>query len=80
MTATQTGFDLTLTEEQELARKTAHDFAAEKVLPRAAEIDEQAKIPRELIAEMGALGFMGAYVPEQYGGAGLDVLSYTLIV
>ena len=80
MTATETGFDLTLTEEQELARKTAHDFAAEKVLPRAAEIDEQAKIPRELIAEMGALGFMGAYVPEQYGGAGLDVLSYTLIV
>ena len=80
MTATQTGFDLTLTEEQELARKTAHDFAAEKVLPRAAEIDEQAKIPRELIAEMGALGFMGAYVPEQYGGAGLDVLSYMLIV
>ena len=80
MTATETGFDLTLTEEQELARKSAHDFAAEKVLPRAAEIDEQAKIPRELIAEMGALGFMGAYVPEQYGGAGLDVLSYTLIV
>ena len=80
MTATQTGFDLTLTEEQDLARKTAHDFAAEKVLPRAAEIDEQAKIPRELIAEMGALGFMGAYVPEQYGGAGLDVLSYMLIV
>ena len=80
MTATETGFDLTLTEEQELARKTAHDFAAEKVLPRAAEIDEQAKIPRELIAEMGALGFMGAYVPERYGGAGLDVLSYMLIV
>ena len=80
MTATQTGFDLTLTEEQDLARKTAHDFAAEKVLPRAAEIDEQAKIPRELIAEMGALGFMGAYVPERYGGAGLDVLSYMLIV
>ena len=80
MTATETGFDLTLTEEQDLARKTAHDFAAEKVLPRAAEIDEQAKIPRELIAEMGALGFMGAYVPERYGGAGLDVLSYTLIV
>ena len=80
MTATETGFDLTLTEEQDLARKTAHDFAAEKVLPRAAEIDEQAKIPRELIAEMGALGFMGAYVPERYGGAGLDVLSYMLIV
>src|SRR5919201_4324487 len=80
MTATEAGFDLTLTEEQELARKTARDFAMEKVLPRAAEIDDQGKIPRELIVEMGALGFMGAYVPERYGGAGLDVLSYTLIV
>jgi butyryl-CoA dehydrogenase len=76
----ETGFDLALTEEQELARKTARDFATEKVLPRAAEIDEQGKIPGELVAEMGALGFMGAYVPERYGGAGLDVLSYALIV
>src|SRR5438132_12093533 len=80
MTATQTGFDLTLTEEQDLARKTAHDFATEKVLPRAAEIDEQGRIPRELIAEMGALGFMGSYVPERYGGSGLDAVSYALIV
>jgi butyryl-CoA dehydrogenase len=80
VTAAETGFELTLTEEQELARKTAREFAAEKVLPRAADIDDQGKIPRELIAEMGALGFMGAYVPERYGGAGLDVLSYALIV
>ena len=80
MTATEAGFDLTLTEEQELARKTAREFATEKVLPRAAEIDEHGKIPRELIAQMGALGFMGAYVPERHGGAGLDVLSYALIL
>jgi butyryl-CoA dehydrogenase len=79
-TAAETGFDLTLTEEQELAQRAARDFATEKVLPRAAEIDDQGKIPPELLREMGALGFMGTYVPERYGGSGLDALSYVLIV
>jgi alkylation response protein AidB-like acyl-CoA dehydrogenase len=74
------GFDLTLSEEQELAQRAARDFAMEKVLPRAAEIDEQGKIPPELLREMGTLGFMGTYVPERYGGAGLDCVSYALIV
>jgi alkylation response protein AidB-like acyl-CoA dehydrogenase len=80
LTSAETGFDLTLTEEQELAQRTARDFATEKVLPRAAEIDDQGKIPPELLREMGALGFMGPYVPERYGGSGLDALSYALIV
>ena len=78
-TETATGFDLTLTEEQQLAQRTARDFATEKVLPRAHEIDEQGKVPRELIAEMASLGFLGIYVPETYGGAGLDALSYALV-
>ena len=78
--ATEAGFDLTLTAEQEQAQRTARDFATEKVLPRAAEIDEQGKIPRELIAEMGALGFMGIYVPERYGGSGLDAVAYVLVL
>ena len=80
MTSAETGFDLTLTEEQEQAQRTARDFAIERVLPRAAEIDEQGKIPRELLAEMGRLGFMGTYVPERYGGSGLDAVCYVLIV
>jgi alkylation response protein AidB-like acyl-CoA dehydrogenase len=78
-TETATGFDLALTEEQQLAQRTARDFAREKVLPRAREIDEQGKVPHELIQEMAALGFMGIYVPEPYGGAGLDALSYALV-
>jgi butyryl-CoA dehydrogenase len=78
-TETATGFDLSLTEEQELAQRTARDFAREKVLPRAREIDEQGKVPAELIAEMASLGFLGIYVPEAYGGAGLDALSYALV-
>ncbi len=73
------GFDLALTEEQELAQRTARDFAREKVLPLAHDIDEKGKIPPELIAEMASLGFLGIYVPESYGGAGLDALSYALV-
>ncbi|HEY6201538.1 MAG TPA: acyl-CoA dehydrogenase [Candidatus Limnocylindria bacterium] len=78
-TETVTGFDLSLTEEQELVQRTARDFAREKVLPRAREIDEKGKIPPELLAEMASLGFLGIYVPEAYGGAGLDALSYALV-
>ncbi|HET9809452.1 MAG TPA: acyl-CoA dehydrogenase [Candidatus Limnocylindria bacterium] len=73
------GFDLALTEEQVLAQRTARDFARERVLPRAQEIDEKGKVPPELIAEMASLGFLGIYVPESYGGAGLDALSYALV-
>ena len=78
-TEPMTGFDLTLSEEQELVQRTARDFAREKVLPRAREIDEQGKVPKELLAEMSSLGFMGIYVPESYGGAGLDALCYALV-
>ena len=79
-TPTETGFDLSLTEEQELVQRTARDFARERVLPQAAEIDQHKKVPPELIAEMGKLGFMGVFVPERYGGAGLDHLAYVLVV
>jgi alkylation response protein AidB-like acyl-CoA dehydrogenase len=75
-----TGFDLELTAEQTLVQKTARDFAREKVLPIAAEIDEQKKVPAALIAEMGKLGFMGIDVPERYGGAGLDMVTYVLVL
>jgi butyryl-CoA dehydrogenase len=73
------GFDLALTDEQELVQRTARDFAREKVLPIAREIDEKGKIPPALISEMASLGFLGIYVPESYGGAGLDALSYALV-
>jgi butyryl-CoA dehydrogenase len=80
LTAAETGFDLTLTEEQELTQRAAREFATERVLPRASAIDEEGAIPPELLAEMGKLGFMGIYVPERYGGSGLDVVSYVIAV
>src|SRR6266849_1423504 len=79
-TTESSGFDLSLTEEQLLVQRTAREFAREKVLPMAAEIDEKKKIPGALIAEMGKLGFMGIDVPERYGGSGMDRLTYMLVV
>ncbi len=77
-TAERAGFDLTLTEEQELVRRTAREFATHELLPKAAEIDREARYPAEAVRRLGELGFMGMFVPERYGGAGLDVVSYVL--
>ena len=75
---TDSAFDLTLTDTQALVQRTARDFAREKLLPLAADIDEQGRIPAAILAELAALGFMGVYVPEELGGAGADVVSYIL--
>jgi len=65
-------------EQQRMIRDLARDFAAREIAPIAAEIDEQEKFPADVVKKMGELGFMGMNVPEQYGGAGLDSLCYTL--
>ena len=70
--------DFELSEEQELLRRTARDFARSEVLPRAAEIDREHRHPTELVKRMAELGLLGIAVPEEYGGAGMDNLSYAL--
>ncbi len=55
-------------------------FSDKEVAPLAHEIDENGKIPAELVAKLGENGFLGSYVPEEYGGAGMDYMSYALIV
>jgi butyryl-CoA dehydrogenase len=70
--------DLALTDEQAMVLKTARDFATAEVLPKAAEIDREHRHPAELVARMGELGFMGIAVPEAWGGAGFDNVSYAL--
>jgi alkylation response protein AidB-like acyl-CoA dehydrogenase len=67
-----------LSEEHEMIRQTARDFAQEKIVPIAAEFDESGEFPHETIKKMGEMGFMGIEVPEEYGGAGMDTLSYVL--
>src|SRR3954463_11124895 len=63
-----------------MTQRAARAFATEKVLPRAAEIDEEGKIPPEILRELGSPGVMGTYVPERYGGPGLDAVSYALVL
>jgi butyryl-CoA dehydrogenase len=67
-----------LTEAQQMIQQTARDFAKKQVLPLAAELDESGRFPHELVKAMAELGFLGMMVPEQWGGAGLDTVSYAL--
>jgi len=67
-----------LTKEHEMIRQTARDFAQKEIAPIAAEFDESGEFPSETIQKMGAMGFMGIEIPEEYGGAGMDTLSYVL--
>ncbi len=70
--------DLKLTEEHKMIRDMAREFAQKEIAPIAAEIDEAGRFPTETVAKMGELGFMGIEIPEEYGGTGLDTLSYVL--
>jgi len=72
--------DFDLTSEQELIRDTVRTFARERVEPVAAELDLESRFPYELVAELGELGLMGLPIPEQYGGAGGDTVSYAIAV
>jgi len=76
----QRGVDFDLTPEQELIRDTVRTFARERVEPLAAELDLSGRFPYELVTELGELGLMGLPVPERYGGAGGDTVSYAIAI
>jgi alkylation response protein AidB-like acyl-CoA dehydrogenase len=61
-------------------QSTARAFARERIAPNARAWDEAQRFPSEIIPELGALGFLGINISEQYGGAGLDTLAYAVIV
>ena len=67
-----------LTEEHEMIRQAARDFAQTELLPGVIERDEEQKFPKEQVRQMGELGFMGMMVSTEYGGSGMDTLSYVL--
>ncbi len=73
------GMSFDLTPEQEMIRRTAREFAENEIMPGARDRDREGRFPREIIAKLGALGFMGPTVPEEYGGMGLDFLSEAII-
>lgn len=72
--------DLDLTEEQQLLQKSVRDFAEAEVKPHAKEIDETGRFPRENFKKAAELGLTGVAVPENYGGAGMDHVSYAIVI
>lgn len=72
--------DLGLTEEQTLLQRTVRDFAETEVKPLAKELDETCQFPRETFRKAAELGLTGVAFPEQYGGAGMDHVSYTIVI
>jgi butyryl-CoA dehydrogenase len=72
--------DFELTDEQRLVRETARDFTDNEIIPRARDNDRNAHFDLELVGKIAAQGYLGAIVPQDYGGAGLDYLTYGLIV
>src|SRR6202162_3988015 len=75
-------FDLEsqLTEEERQVRDTARAYAQEKLMPRVVAAYREEKFDRAVVNEMGALGLLGATIPEEYGGAGLGYVCYGLAV
>src|SRR5438105_9299800 len=71
--------DFELSPEQQLLKQTAKDFADQEIMPGARERDREACFPADIIAKLGALGFLGPLVPEQYSGMGADFLSEAII-
>jgi short-chain 2-methylacyl-CoA dehydrogenase len=72
--------DLDLSQEHELVRSTVREFATDRVAPVAEELDREGRFPYELVAELAELGLMGMPIPEEYGGAGTDTLSYAIAI
>jgi alkylation response protein AidB-like acyl-CoA dehydrogenase len=72
--------DFELSKEQKMIRDTVREFAEAEIAPIAAELDQQSRFPVEIFEKMGKLGFLGLPIPEEYGGAGADMVSYCLAV
>ena len=72
--------DFGLTEIQEITRKTVRDFAEQEVIPQSRAFDESQEFPHAWAKKMGELGLFGVFVPEKYGGAGLDTVCYAITI
>ena len=70
--------EFALSEEHRLVQSTVREWATSRLLPLAAEMDRSGRYPPELITELGEMGLMGIYIPEAYGGGGMDTVSYCI--
>ncbi len=72
--------NLELTEEQQMVQTAVREFAQNEIAPLAREYDEEEKFPRQQLAGLAELGLLGMIIPEEYGGAGFDSVSYALVL
>ena len=72
--------DFELSQDHKVLRDSIRDFVVKEIKPIAMQIDEEHMIPDALVKRMGEMGFLGSCLPEEYGGAGLDMLSYVILV
>jgi len=71
--------DFALTDENRLVQHSARAFAEAEILPHIREWDEKGEVHREVLGRMGELGFLGAPIPERYGGGGMDYISFAIL-
>jgi butyryl-CoA dehydrogenase len=79
-TAHPPSVDFSLTHDQELLRQEVRRFAEERIRPGVAERDSKREFPLDIVRELGALGLFGLFVPERWGGAGFDMVSYVVAI
>jgi butyryl-CoA dehydrogenase len=72
--------DFALSEEQELIRATAREFCDREIVPHAREWDRTERMDRAIVEKLAEVGFLGCALPEEYGGMGLDTISYCLVM
>ncbi len=72
--------DFGLTETQEMTRKMVRDFAEREIIPESMKYDESQEFPHPWAKKMGELGLLGVFVPEKYGGSGLDSVCYAITI
>ena len=69
-----------LSQDHKVLQDAVRDFVTKEIKPIAIQIDQDHAIPDELVQKMAEMGFLGSYLPEEYGGAGLDMLSYAIVI
>ena len=78
--APRSSMDFSLTPEQELIRSSAREFCEREIVPHARDWDRAEELDRGLVAKLAAAGYLGATIAEDYGGMGLDTVSYCLLM
>jgi len=71
---------LELNEQQKMIQKMVREFAEKEIAPIAAELDKKSEFPHKTLEKMAKLGLLGIIIPSEYGGAGLDTISYTTVI